>query len=126
ARTPTRGSGAVAHHHYRGRMQDPSPHGPLNATVPYIEDHAPASTTPTAGAGTATGAIFTGPRTISRMMQRPPPSHSVLPTVSDHCTPAIQGKTTTSTPPLMCTAPPYNYKRRRRASFSRALVFLSL
>ena len=53
-------------------------------------------------------------------LRRPPPSHSVLPTVSDHCTPAIQGKTMTSTPPLMCTAPPCNYKRRRRASFSQA------
>ena len=27
-------------------MQDPSPQGPLNATAPYIEDHAPATTTP--------------------------------------------------------------------------------
>ena len=33
--------------------------------------------------------------------------------------PAIRGKTTTSTPPLMCAAPPCDYKRRRRASFRR-------
>ena len=29
--------------------------------------------------------------------------HSVLPTVFDHCTPAIRGKTTTSTVPCVCT-----------------------
>ena len=53
-------------------------------------------------------------------LQHPPPSHSVLSIVSDHCTPAIQGETTTSTPlPLMYAAPPCDYKRRRRASFSR-------
>ena len=51
-------------------------------------------------------------------LQRPPSSHSVLPTVSDHYTPAIQGETTTSTPlPLMYAAPPCDYKRRRRAPF---------
>ena len=31
--------------------------------------------------------------------------HSVLPTVFDHCTPAIRGKTTTSTFPYSCTPP---------------------
>ena len=30
-------------------MQDPSPQGPPNATAPYIEDHASATTTPPAG-----------------------------------------------------------------------------
>ena len=35
--------------------------------------------------------------------------------------PAIQGKTTTSMPPLMCTAPPCDYKGRRWASFSRVV-----
>ena len=54
-------------------------------------------------------------------LQRPPPSHSVLPTVSDHCPPAIQRETTTSTPlPLMYAAPPCDYKRRRRAPFREA------
>jgi len=67
ARTPTRGSGAVARYHYRWCMQDPSPQGPLNATTPYIEDHALATTTPPAGAGRTTDAIFARPRTISRM-----------------------------------------------------------
>ena len=66
ARTPTRGSGAVARYHYRWCMQDPSPQGPLNATTPYIEDHAPATTTPPAGAGRTTGAMFARPRMISR------------------------------------------------------------
>ena len=50
--------------------------------------------------------------------RRTPPSHSILPTVSDHCNPAIQGKTTTSMPPLVYTTPPYAYKRRRWVSFS--------
>ena len=31
--------------------------------------------------------------------------HSVLPTMFDHCTPAIRGKTTTSTFPYSCTPP---------------------
>ena len=54
-------------------------------------------------------------------LRRTPSSHSVLPTVSDHCTPAIQGETTTSTPlPLMYAAPPCDYKRRRRAPFRLA------
>ena len=65
-RTPTRGSGAVARYHYHWCMQDPRPQGPLDATMPYIEDHAPATTTPTARAGTAIGTIFAGPRMISR------------------------------------------------------------
>ena len=53
--------------------------------------------------------------------------HSVLPTGSDHCTPAIQGKTTTSTSLFMYAAPPCDYKRRRRASYGRALwLWLSL
>ena len=118
ARTPTRGSGEVARHHYRWCMQDPSPQGPLNATAPYIEDHAPATTTPTAGAGTATGAIFTGPRTISRTTATPAvfpqcTSYSIRPLY-----PAIQGKTTTSAPLHSCTPPPpCDYKRRRRTPF---------
>ena len=33
--------------------------------------------------------------------------------------PAIRGKTTTSTPPLMYAAPPCDYKRKRQASFRR-------
>ena len=52
------------------------------------------------------GAISAGPRTISRTTATPDTMpHSVLPTVSDHCTPAIQGKTTTSTLPYSCTPP---------------------
>ena len=54
-------------------------------------------------------------------LRRPPPSHSALPTVSDHCTPAIRGKTTTSTSPLMCAAHPCDYKRRRLAFCRRRL-----
>ena len=86
-------------------MQDPNPRGPPNATAPYMEDHAPATTTPPAEAGKTTGTIFAGPRTISRTTATPAAMpHSVLPTVSDHCTPAIRGKTTTSTP-HSCTPP---------------------
>src|SRR6185312_14223277 len=44
--------------------------------------------------------------------------HSVLPTVLDHCTPAIWGKYDDFHDPLrMYTVPPCVYKRRRRASF---------
>jgi len=57
--------------------------------------------------------------------RRTPPSHSVRPTVSDHCNPAIQGKTTTSMPPLVYTTPPYAYKRRRWVSFSGGQANLS-
>ena len=69
--------------------------------------------------GMATGAIFTGPRTISRMTATPAAfpqctSYNIRPLY-----PAIRGKTTTFTPPLMCAAPPCDYKRRRRASFRR-------
>ena len=107
-------------------MQDPSPPGPPNATAPYIEDHTPATTTPPAGAGRTTGAIFTGPRTISRMTA----THAAFPQCTPYSVrplyPAIRGKTTTSTPPLMCAAPPCDYKRRRRASFRRAGSLASL
>ena len=52
------------------------------------------------------GAISAGPRTISRMTATPDAMpHSVLSTVFDHCTPAIRGKTTTSTLPCSCTPP---------------------
>ena len=44
--------------------------------------------------------------------------HSVLPTMLDHCTPAIRGKDDDFHDPLrMYTVPPCVYKRRRRASF---------
>jgi hypothetical protein len=45
--------------------------------------------------------------------------HSVLSTVSDHRTPRFGGKQRLPRPPLMCAAPPCDYKRRRRASFRR-------
>ena len=49
--------------------------------------------------------------------------HSVLPTVFDHCTPAIRGKGDDFHDPLrMYTVPPCVYKRRRQASFKRDLV----
>ena len=85
------------------------PQGPLNATAPYIEDHTPATTLPPAGAGRTTGAIFAGPRTISRTTATPAVMpHSVLPTVSDHCTPRFGGKQQlprphSCTPPLLVT-----------------------
>ena len=50
------------------------------------------------------GAISAGPRTISRTTATPDAMpHSVLPTVFDYCTPAIQGKTTTSKLHCSCT-----------------------
>ena len=86
---------------------------------------ASATTTPTAGTDSATAAIFTGPRTISRTtaMRVSFPqctSYSVRPLY-----PRESRETTTSTPPLVYTAPPYNYKRRRWASFSRVGLSLS-
>ena len=49
ARTPTRGSGAVASYYCRWCMQDPSPQGPLNNIALYIEDYIPATTMPPTG-----------------------------------------------------------------------------
>ena len=44
--------------------------------------------------------------------------HSVLSTVLNHCTPVIRGENDDFHVPLrMYTVPPYDYKRRRRASF---------
>ena len=130
ARTPTRGSGAVAHHYCRWCMQDPSPQGPLNTTAPYIEDHASATTTPPAGT------LQDDRRDLRRTKDNIQDDCDArrLPTVYFlQCPttepPAIQGKTTTSILSLMYAAPPYDYKRRRWASFSRAgrwLVGLSL
>ena len=98
-------------------MQDPSPQGPPNATAPYIEDHTSATTTPTAGAGMATGAISKDDIQDDSDARRLPTVYFLhYPTTVP---PAIQGKTTTSTPPLMYAAPPCDYKRRRRASFRR-------
>src|SRR6185503_8029141 len=49
------------------------------------------------------GAISARSRTIPRTTTTPDAMpHSVLPTVFDHCTPAIRGKTTTSTFPYTC------------------------
>ena len=74
---------------------------------------------PLAGAGRTTGAIFAGPRTISRTTG----THAAFPQCTPYTVrplyPSIRGKTTTSTPPLMCAAPPCDYKRRRQASFRR-------
>ena len=49
--------------------------------------------------------------------------HNVLPTVLDHCTPAIREKDDDFHDLLrMCTVPPCVYKRRRRASFKGVAV----
>jgi len=65
-----------------------------------------------------TGAILAEPRTRSRTTATCAAfpqctSYSIQPLC-----PAIQGKTTTSMPPLMYPAPPCDYKRREQASFS--------
>ena len=76
-----------------------------------------------------TGAILAEPRTRSRTTA----TRAAFPQCTSYSIqplyPAIQGKTTTSMPPLMYPAPPCDYKRRRQTSFSRGccwLVSLSL
>ena len=84
----------------------------LEARTPYSNDHAACR------GWRNVGAISARPRMISRTTATPdamPPqctSYNIRPLY-----PAIRGKMTTSTPPLMCAAPPCDYKRRRRASF---------
>jgi len=86
-------------------MQDPDLQGPRSATTPHLEDCTPYSDDHAACWGWQdAGAIFARPRTIPRTTATPDAiPHSVLPTVFDHCTPAIRGKTTTSLFPCVCT-----------------------
>ena len=80
---------------YRWCTQDSDLQGPQNAITPRLEDH-------TLLGWLDTGVISARPRTTTTPDATP---HIVLPTVFDHCTPAIQGKTTTSTFPYSCTPP---------------------
>ena len=123
--TPSRGSGTAACpaatgvHKILTRRAHGTPY--LEARTPYSDDHAACRCWQDAGA------IYAGPRTISRTTATPDAMpHSVLPTVFDYCTPAIRGRTTTFTPLLMYTAPPCDYKRRRRAPFKGGWLSLSL
>src|SRR6185295_19314273 len=95
-------------------MQDPGLQGPRNAATPHLEDGTPYSDDHADCWGWQdAGAISARPRTISRTTATPDAMpHIVLPIVLDHCTPAIRGKTTTSTFPCMYTVPPYDYKTR--------------
>ena len=92
---------------HRRCRQDPDLQGPQNAITPHLEDSTPDSDDHAACRGWQdAGAISAGPRTISRTTATPDAMpRSVLPTVFDHCTPAIRGKTTTSTPPCSCIPP---------------------
>ena len=77
--------------------------------------HPTATTTPPAGDWQDAGVISARPRTTATPDAMP---HSVLPTVLDHCTPAIRGKYDGFHDPLpMYSVPSCVYKRRRRASF---------
>ena len=87
ARTPTRGSGTVPHYYYHPDTAGRPPPSPRDQG-----------------------------RNPGRQ-RRAPPSHNVLPTVLDHCTPRFKGKRQLPRPYTHYTAPPYNYKRRGWASF---------
>src|SRR6185503_13349143 len=79
--------------------------GQWDAATPHLEDGTPNSDDHAACWGWQdAGAISARPRTIPRTTATPDAiPHSVLSTVLDHCTPAIRGKTTTSTFPCACT-----------------------
>ena len=103
-------------------MQDSDLQGPRSATAPRLEDRTPYSKDHAACWGWQdAGVISARPRTISRTTATPDAMpHSVLPTVFDHCTPAIRGGNDDfHVPLLMYTAPLCDYKRRRWASFKR-------
>jgi len=86
---------------YRWSTQDPDLQDPRGAITPRLEDCTPYSDDHAARWGwQVAGAISARPRTTVTSDAMP---HSVLPTVFDHCTPAIRGKTTTSTSPYACT-----------------------
>ena len=113
---PPRASLPLAHIY----MQDPGLQGPRNAATPHLEDGTPYSNDHAACWGWQdAGAISARSRTIPRTTVTPDAMpHSVLPTVFDHCTPAIRGKYDDFHDPLrMYTVPPCVYKRRGRASF---------
>ena len=76
---------------YRWSTQDPDLQDPLSATTPHLEDCTPYSDDHTACWGWQdAGAISARSRTIPRTTATPDAMpHSVLPTVFDHCTPAI-------------------------------------
>ena len=107
--------------HPRWSTQDFNLRGPPNATAPHTEDRTPYSDSHTVYKGWQdTGAISVGRRTISMTTALPVTMpHSVLSTVSYHYTPRFGRKRRLLRPPLMCAAPPCDYKRRRRASFRR-------
>ena len=79
---------------YHWITQDPNLQGPRNATTPHLEDGTPYSDDHAAYWGSQdAGAIFARPRTMPRTTATPDAMpHSVLPTVLDHCTPAILEK----------------------------------
>ena len=68
-----------------------------------LAEIAPASCQPQQDAGAISARSRTMPKTTITPDAIP---HSVLPTVFDHCTPTIRGKTTTFTFPYPCTPPP--------------------
>ena len=91
---------------YHWITQDPNLQGPRNDTTPHLEDCTPYSDDHAACWGWQdAGAISARSRTMPKTTTMPDAiPHSVLPTVFDHCTPAIRGKTTTYTLPCACTS----------------------
>ena len=106
-------------------MQDPSPQGPPNAAALYMEHHTSATTTPPAGT------LQDGRRDLSRTKDEIQDDSDArrLPTVH-----FLQCSTTVPRDlrenddfhtPLMCTALPCDYKRRRWASLGRVGIEFS-
>jgi len=111
---PPRASLPLAHIY----MRDLGLQGPRIAAAAYLEDGTPYSDDHAACWGWQdAGAISARPRTIPRTTATPDAmSRSVLPTVFDHCNPAIRGKDDDFDDHIcMYTVPPCVYKRRRRA-----------
>ena len=89
-----------------------------NAATPRLEDGTPHSNDHAARwSRQDAGAISAKPRTMPRTTATPGAiPHNVLPTVLNHCTPAIRGEDDDFHDPLcMYTAPPCVYKRRSQA-----------
>ena len=108
-------------------MQDPILQGPRNAATPHLEDGTLYSDDHAACCGCQdAGAISARPRTMPRTTVTPDAMpHNVLPTVLDHCTPAIRGEDDDFRDLLcMYTAPPCVYKRGEASSIFRIWTIL--
>ena len=115
----------MPHYRWRTYICKTGLQGPRNAAMPHLEDGTPYCDDHAAcWCCQDVGAISTRPRMMPRTTATPDAIlHIVLPTLLDHCTPAIRGKDDDFHDPLcMYTVPPCDYKRRRRAFFKGVAV----